>query len=114
MQVDQIPRVLDTSTGDCREPIEEMGERGGEAVTTDESAVVAKPLLDAMVVEDGQGDGCLPDPTSTDESKWGEVFCKVDDLVDQIVTPEKGSWWPGRRFTGYGRFKYKTLGSSVV
>jgi hypothetical protein len=40
--------------------------RCGELVTPDEPPVVAKPLLDPIVVEDGQDDGCLSNSTSTD------------------------------------------------
>ena len=59
-----------------------MTERGGELVATDEPTVVAKPFLDAVIVEDGQGDGGLSDPTDTDEGEWGEIFCEADDLID--------------------------------
>jgi hypothetical protein len=37
-------------------------------VAADEPPVLVKPFLDAIVVEDGQGNGCFPDPTCTDES----------------------------------------------
>jgi len=40
-------------TDDTGEPAEEMGERGGKLVATNEPAVVTKTLLDAIVVEDG-------------------------------------------------------------
>jgi hypothetical protein len=41
-------------------------ERGGELVAADEPTVVAKPSFDAIVVEDGESDGCLADSASTD------------------------------------------------
>ena len=46
-----------------------MREGGGELVATDESTVVSEPLLDAIVVKDGQGDSRFPDPPWTDESE---------------------------------------------
>ena len=41
-----------------------MSIRGGEPITTDEPTVVAKPLFDAVVVEDGQDGGCLANSAS--------------------------------------------------
>ena len=38
----------------------------GELITADESTIVAKPLSDATVMEDGQDDRCLANPTSAD------------------------------------------------
>ena len=43
-----------------------MRRRGVELVTTYEPSVVTKPLLDAVVVKDGQSDGRLADPAGTD------------------------------------------------
>jgi hypothetical protein len=43
---------------------------------------LVEPFLDAIVVEDGQGNGCFPDATCTDESDWGEAFSETDDLLD--------------------------------
>jgi hypothetical protein len=51
-----------------------VGTGGWELVATDEPAVVAKPLLDSIVVENGQGDGGFPDPAGADESDWTKVF----------------------------------------
>ena len=51
-----------------------MGERGWELITTDEPTLVTKTSLDAVVVEDGQGDGSLSNSASTDESDRSEVF----------------------------------------
>ena len=64
------------------ESLEEMTERDGEVVTTDEPTVVAKPFLDAVIVQDRQGDGGLSDSTGTDEGERGEIFCEADDLID--------------------------------
>ena len=59
-----------------------MSTRGGEFVAADESTVVAKPFLDPIVVEDSQSDGCLANPTGTNESYGCEVYCQFDDLFD--------------------------------
>ena len=56
-----------------------------ELVATDEPTVVAKPFLDAIVVEDGQSDGCLPYPTCTEESDGCKVVHEIDNLLDQFV-----------------------------
>jgi hypothetical protein len=63
-----------------------MGDRCWELVTSYEPTIPAEPLLDAIVMEDGQCDGRLPDPTSTDQSDRSETFCQVNDLLDQIFT----------------------------
>ena len=71
-----------------------MGTRSRELVTSDEPAVIPKPNLYAIVVEDGQGDRGFPDATCTDESGWGEVLSETDDLIDKLFTPETGpGWW---------------------
>ena len=59
-----------------------MGARSGELVTADESTVAAELLFDAIVVEDCQSDGRLPDAASADESDGCQVFRKADDLLD--------------------------------
>ena len=76
-----------------------MREGGGELVTADESTVVSEPLLDAIVVKDGQGDSRFPDPTRTDESEWGEGFCEVNDHLDKLITSETGPWGRGWGFS---------------
>jgi hypothetical protein len=73
-----------------------MSARSWELVATNEPAILAKPLLDAVVVEDGQGDGCLPDPPCADESDGREVFGETNDLLDQFVAPETGPRSRGR------------------
>ena len=50
-----------------------MGDGGGKLVAADESALVAKPLLDTVVVENGQGDRL-------------EVPHGMDDILGQVVT----------------------------
>ena len=42
-----------------REPSEKMSGRRGKLITTDKPALLAEPLFDAIVVEDGQNSGCL-------------------------------------------------------
>ena len=54
----------------------------GELVATDESTVVAKVLLDPIVVENGQGDGSLTNSPGTDESDWNKVLGEIDYLPD--------------------------------
>ena len=51
--------------------MEEMRERGGELVAADEPTVFTKTLLDAIIMEDGQGGACLANSAGTDESDWG-------------------------------------------
>ena len=91
-----------------------MGERGGELVATNEPPVVAEPLLDAMVMEDSQGDGGLSNSASADESERDEVFCATNDPLDQLVTSiEDPRWWRWR-FSGYPGYEYKLLDSLVA
>ena len=80
-----------------------MSTRGGELVATDEPAVISKPLLDSIVMEDGQSDGCFPNPPWTDESDWSEIFCEANDLLDQVVTSKTGSRPWGRWLSKYAR-----------
>ena len=76
-----------------------MGTRCGDLVATDESAVVAKPFLDPIVVEDGQGNGRFPNPPWTNESGWGETFSETNDLLDQFVASKTDPWRRRRRFS---------------
>ena len=78
--------------------MEEVGTRSGELVATDESTVISKPRLDAIVMEDGQGDGCLANPSSTYESDRTKVFRKADDFSNQFIASETGPWSRGRGF----------------
>jgi hypothetical protein len=73
-----------------------MRERCRELVTSDEPTILPEPLLDAIVVEDGQSDGRLANPASTNQSDRSEIFHQGDDLLDQIVTSEAGYRCPGR------------------
>jgi hypothetical protein len=71
-----------------------MGARSRKLVTTNKSTVVTKSFFDSIVVEDGEGDGCLPDPPRTDESDGFQVFGEFNDLFNQVVASETV---PGRR-----------------
>ena len=79
-----------------------MGTGCGELVATDESTVVAKPFLDLIVVEDGQGNRRFPNPPWTDEGDWSRVFCEANDLLNELVAPEKIPRRRGRRFSKRG------------
>ena len=76
-----------------------MDGRGGELVTADEPTVVSEPFLDAIVMEDSQNDGRFPYPPCTDKGDGGEFFCEANDILDQLVAPETGPRWRGRRFS---------------
>ena len=92
----------------------EVGTRGRKLVATDESTVIAEPLLDAVVVKDSQGDGGLADSASTNESNWGEILSEINYLLDQLVTSEEDPRWWGRRFSVYARGGNKILELLVV
>ena len=91
-----------------------MCERGGELVTTDESAVVTETFLDAIVVEDGQSGAGLANPADTDESDRSEVFCQTNDLLNQVATSKVAPRWRRRRFSGYAGCEHKPRNPSVV
>jgi len=76
-----------------------MSERGWELVATDKPTVGPKPFLDAIVMEDGESNGCFPNPPCADESDWSEILCKANDLLDQILASETGPRWWGRRLS---------------
>ena len=78
--------------------MEEIGTRSSELVTANESSVISKPPLDTSVMEDGQGDGCLADPSDAYESDGIEVFREVDDSSNQFVASKAGSWCRWRYF----------------
>jgi len=70
---------------------------------------VTKPLLDPIVVKNGQSDGGLPDSASTDKSDWSKVLGEVDYLLDQLVASE-GPRRLGWTFSGYARFGCEMIG----
>ena len=69
-----------------------MRGRSRELVAADESTVIAKPFLDAIVMEDSESDRSFPNPPCPDKSNGFEVFSESNDLVDQFVTSETGPW----------------------
>ena len=75
-----------------------MNAGGRDLVATDEPTIFSKPFLDAIIVENGQGNRGFPDPPWTDESDWCEVFSEINNLLDQPVTSKTSPRWRGRRF----------------
>ena len=51
-------------------------------IAADKPPVLVETFLDAVIVEDGQGNGCFANTTRTDESDWGEAFGETDDLLN--------------------------------
>ena len=99
--------VFNPCTNDGGEPAKEVSTQDGDLVAADESTVVAKPLLDPVVVENGQGDGCLPNSSGTNESDRNEVLGETSYLLDQFVASKEGPRWWGREFSGWARRKCK-------
>ena len=62
----QVFGVFDAGTNGLGEVVEEISTRRLELVAVDKPPVVLELFLDAITVEDTQGDGCLADPTCTD------------------------------------------------
>ena len=83
-------------------------------IAADEPPVSTKPLSDPIVVEDVQNDGSLSNPASTNQSDWGEAFCEMNDLLDQLAAtkedPRRWRWQFPRRT----RWKCETLYPSDV
>ena len=59
-----------------------MGTRGRELIATDESTIIAKSFLNAMVVQDSEGDGCFPNPPCANESDRFKVFSETNDIFN--------------------------------
>ena len=91
-----------------------MSTRRGELVAMDESTVVAKPLFDAIVVKDSQGDRGLSDPAGTNESDRREVFYETDNIIDQPVTSKEDCGWWRRWLPRYARRKHQMLIPLVI
>ena len=81
--------------------------RSGELVAAEESSVIAKSLLDAIVVEDGKGDRRFTNATCADESDRTESLYQTDDLLDQLTTSKTGLGWWGRQFSERDAMKYQ-------
>ena len=73
-----------------------MSARGRELVTANKATVVTEPLFDAVVMENGESDGCLADSADANESDRREVFGQTNYLFDQLVTSETGPRRRGR------------------
>ena len=91
--------MFDACTDDLGESGEEVGTRSRELIATNESAVIAKAVLDPIVVEDSKGDGGFPNPPRTDESNRFEVFGETDNLLNQFTASETGPRRRRRRFS---------------
>jgi len=65
-------------------------------VTADEATVITEPLLDTIVMENGESDGYLADSTDTNESDWNEVLGQTNDPLNQLATSETGPRHRGR------------------
>ena len=90
-----------------------MSARSRELVAADESTVVSKLFLDAIVVEDGQSDGRLPDPPWADESNRSEISYETNSLLNQFVASETDPGRRGWRFAGWARCKCEMLNPVV-
>ena len=88
-----------------------MSTRGWELVAADEPAVMPEPLLDSVVVENGEGDRGFPDPTNADESNWTKILGEMDYLLDQFIPSEEGPWRRRWQFSGYAGFRCETTRS---
>ena len=76
-----------------------MSARGRKLIAADESTVFAESFFDPTVVEDGEGNGCFPNPPYTNERDGFEVFGKSNDLLNQFIASETGPRRRGRGFT---------------
>ena len=94
----QVFRILNIGADDRRESAEEIGPRGWELIAADEPSVDAKLLLDAIVMEDGQRDGCFTNPPWTNESNWSEVLSVINGLFDQFFASKTYPRRRGRKF----------------
>ena len=70
-----------------------------ELVATDKPTVFSEPFLDTIMVKNSQSDGCFSNTPCTNKSDWSELFCEIDDLLDQFITPETGSRLRRRQFS---------------
>ena len=76
-------------------------------ITTNESAVITKPVFDAVVVKDSEGNGCFSNPPRADQSHGSEVFCETDYFVNKVVSSETGPRRRRRKFPKSDWFKSK-------
>ena len=92
--------MFDTCTNNLGESGEEVGTRSRKLIATNESAVIAKAVLDPIVVEHSKGDGSLPNPPCTNESDGFEVFSQTSNLLNQFVASKTD---PGRRRRSFSK-----------
>ena len=78
----QVLGVLDLCANGLGETTEKLVAGGQELIATKESPVLAKTLFDPIVMEGSQGDGCLSNPSGTNQSDRREALRKVDNLLD--------------------------------
>jgi hypothetical protein len=109
----EILRIFNTCTNDLGESAEEMIARRRELVTAHEPSIVTEPLLDAITVEDSQGNRCFPNAPCTNESDRDKVFSQADNLFDQIITSKEPPWWLRRWFSRYATCKCQTADEPV-
>lgn len=64
----QVLGVFDPRTDDLGQSGKETSTRSQDLFATNESTVLAKSLFDPIVVENGEGNRCFPDPSCADES----------------------------------------------
>ena len=81
-----------------------MCRRSWKLVAADESTVLVKPLLDAVMVKDSESERCFANPP-TPMSDWFQVFCEANDLPDRLVSSETGPRRWGRRFSNKGTIR---------
>ena len=56
--------------------------------------MVTKPLFDAIVVEGGQSDVCLANPTSINQGDGPKIVYETNDSLSKFVASEEYSlWW---------------------
>jgi hypothetical protein len=78
----QVLGIFNPRTDDFGESGEEMRKRSWDLIAVDESPVITKPFLDAIVVEERESDRSFPDSPSTDESYRFEIFGESNDLLN--------------------------------
>jgi hypothetical protein len=70
--------------------VEEVKGHQWKLVTVYELPVLAKLFLNVIVMEETQGNECLANSTSTNESNGCEVFSKTNDFLDQLAAFKTG------------------------
>ena len=73
-----------------------MSGRSRKLIAANESTVLAKSFFNPIVMENCEGNRCLPYSPRTDESDGFEVFSESDDLLNQLVPSETIPWRWGR------------------